>query len=75
MTAVEFHPGTLLGGAYQSESISPRVLLRVIENVAVLHPWRHHTELILVHRSTIEWENVGVIQAFPHQHFFTKPLW
>jgi hypothetical protein len=65
----------MLGEAHQSKSIGLRVHSCVIDNVAVLHPWRHHTELVPVHRSPIEWENVGVVQAFPQQHFFTKPLW
>ena len=56
------------------KSVGFGVFSRVSENVAVLHPRRHHAELVPVHRSPMEWENVGMVQAFPQQHLLTKPL-
>ena len=63
-----------LGETHKYKSISLGVLYRITENVAVLHPRRDHGELVLAHRSPIEWENVGVVQSPPQQNFFAKPL-
>jgi len=71
---VGIHAGLLLGETHQSKSISLGVFSRVTEDVAVLHPRRHHAELVPVHRSPMERENVGMVQAFPQKHLLTKPL-
>ena len=71
---VRFPVGPSLFGAHQSESICLGVLPRISENIAIFHPWSHHTELVLVHRSTVECKNSWVIQAFPQQYFFAEPL-
>ena len=72
--AVGFHAGISLGGTHQLKSVGLWVFSRVAENVAVLHPRRHHAELVSVHRNPMERENVGMVQAFPQQYFLTKPL-
>jgi hypothetical protein len=59
---------------HQSESVGLGVLPRIIENVAIFHPWRHHTELVLVRRSSVECKNVRMVHMFPQQYFFAKPL-
>jgi len=71
---IRFPVNALLVMTYQLRPIGLGVLSGVTENIVTLHPWRHHTELALVHRSPTEWKNVWVIQAFPQQYFFTKSL-
>ena len=71
---VKLPSGSLLTKAHQSKSIGLRFLSCIAKDVATLHPRRHHVELVLVHRSPVERENVRVTQAFPQKYLVAKPL-
>ena len=72
--AVRFHTSPVHDETYQSRPIDLGVLSCVTENVTVLHPRGHRTELALVDRCPAEWENVGAVQVFTQGYFFTEHL-